>query len=136
MFAYLFGFFGLCQVPDQRFIRRRKAKRRQFRAAYPPHFLPKQRPRLAPQNASVEEERDRSFRIGVRRLEDERTDIDVGVEFLPHFAPQRVGMALGRIGLAARKLPEASEMDAVRTACDEKRVVLFNDGGDNCDGAQ
>ena len=56
---------------DQLLVGRRKAERRQLRTSHPPHLLPEQRPRRLPQSTPVKEERDRSFRIGMRGLEDE-----------------------------------------------------------------
>lgn len=84
-----------------------------------------------PQHAVVEKERDRSIGIGVRRVEDEFPHVDVRVELLAHFAAQRIGVAFGRIYLSAGELPQPREVNALRTACDQKRVVLFDDGGDD-----
>ena len=70
----------------------------------------------------------------MRRLEDERTDVDIRVELFLHLTPQGVGVALCWTDLPAGKLPHPGEMDALRTASDEKRVVLFDDGSDDDDG--
>ncbi len=86
------------------------------------------------QHAVVEEERDRSLGVDVGRLEDEIAHVDIRIELLAHLAPERVGMTLGRVDLASRKLPQTGQMDAVRAPRDEKLVVLLDDGGDNDDG--
>jgi len=69
----------------------------------------------------------------VRRFEDKRADVDIRIKLFAHLAPQRVDVAFGAIDLASGKLPESGQMHAVWPTRDKKRVVLFNDGGDDDD---
>lgn len=119
------------QHPYQLFIGRRKSQRCQIRSPDPPHFLTQKRPRRLPQHAVVEKQCDRSIGVSVCRVEDEIPHVDVRIELLAHFATQRVGVAFSRIDLAAGEFPQPREVHALRTSCHEKRVVLFDDGGDD-----
>jgi hypothetical protein len=43
-------------------------------------------------------------------------------------------VAFGAVDLASRKFPESGQVNAVGPSRDKKRIVLFNDGGDDDDG--
>ena len=59
-------------------------------------------------------------------VEDEITDIDVGVELLADFAGQRCCVCFALVNLAAGKFPQTGEVDAFLPACDEERAVSFD----------
>jgi len=49
------------------------------------------------------------------------------------FPAQRVGVRFAIGDLAARKLPEPREMNAVLPPCDEESILPLDDGGDDDD---
>lgn len=124
------------QQTDELFICRWKSERRQLGPFHPPHLLAQQRPRRLLQHALIEKECDRSFGVDVCRVEDEILHVDVRVELLAHLATQCIGVAFGRIDLAAGKLPQPREVHTLRASRDQKRVVLLDDSGDDNDGGR
>lgn len=121
------------QQPDELGIGRWKAERRQVLARHPPHRLAEHGVGNPAQHAAVEVERDRPVRVRVRGLEDEFVDVDLSVEFLTKFAPERLGMRLARFNLAAGKLPQPFEVNARLPTRQQVAVAGFDDGGNHLD---
>src|SRR5687768_9222266 len=71
-----------------------KPERGQVGAGGPAHLLPEQGSRRSLQRAAIEVQRNRAVGIVVGGVEDERADLDVGVELFAHLTSQRVGVAL------------------------------------------
>ena len=67
----------------------------------------------------------------MRGLEHQVVDGDVGVELFDDFTPQRGGVRFAVGDLAAGKLPVPGQVDAVLPSCDEKPVIVLDDGGDD-----
>ena len=63
----------------------------------------------------------------MRDVEDELTDVNVGIELLANLARQRRFVRLSLIDFAAGKFPQAGEVHAVLAACEEKRIPVLDD---------
>ena len=59
-------------------------------------------------------------------VEDEIADIDVGIELLADFAGQRCSVCFAFVDFAARKFPQAGEVDAFLPASDQERAISFD----------
>jgi hypothetical protein len=67
------------------------------------------------------------IRIRVERREHLYADSGVNAELLANLPSQTGGMSLARFALSPRKFPEAFEVDAALTACQQKVVVVLDD---------
>ena len=69
----------------------------------------------------------------MRHIEDQLADVDLRVQLLANLAGQSCLMRFPLVDLAAGKLPQAGEMDALLPSRDEKRAAFFDHRSDNDD---
>ncbi len=99
----------------------------QVAARDPLHVLTEQRPRLAQQFAREEMQLDAAILVGVGGREQLEANARVDIELFAQLACQTPVERLAWIAFAARKLPEAFEMDAALAPGDEYAPVALDD---------
>ena len=117
------------QQPNQLDVRGRERQCTQFGWRGPLQRLSQLGRRLPDHRTAQEMQLDRPLWIGMHGREYFFTDRDGDVELFSEFARETAGKRFAGIALAAGKLPQPLEVDALLALGDQKAAVAFDDRG-------
>ena len=116
---------------DEFIVRGREEQGGQVAPRNPLHLLAEHRLRHSDEIAPIEEQRDRTIRIGVGGFEHQLVNDDIGVKLLDDFASKCRVVRFAGVDLASGEFPMASEVHALLSPREEKTIVVLDHGGDD-----